>query len=103
MDESSKTRLSRVTGLPTQVLLVILRLYKQLFSPFFTGSCRFVPSCSSYAEEALLRYGLVWGVWLTVGRLMRCHPFCEGGLDQVSGPGPWWPAARRITKQRGAH
>ena len=75
-----------ITGISTQVLLWLLRIYKLFFSQLFTGSCRFVPSCSSYAEEALIKHGTVRGSWLTVMRLARCHPFCEAGLDQVPEP-----------------
>jgi putative membrane protein insertion efficiency factor len=70
----------------TQVLLWLVRIYKLFFSQLFTGSCRFVPSCSSYAEEALIKHGTVRGGWLAVMRLARCHPFCESGLDQVPEP-----------------
>ena len=75
-----------ITGISTQVLLWLLRIYKLFFSQLFTGSCRFVPSCSSYAEEALIKHGTVRGSWLAVMRLARCHPFCESGLDQVPEP-----------------
>ena len=75
-----------ITGTSTQVLLWLLRIYKLFFSQLFTGSCRFVPSCSSYAEEALIKHGTVRGSWLAVMRLARCHPFCESGLDQVPEP-----------------
>lgn len=74
------------TNTSTQVLLWLLRIYKLFFSQLFTGSCRFVPSCSSYAEEALIKHGTLRGSWLAVLRLARCHPFCESGLDQVPEP-----------------
>ena len=74
------------TNTSTQVLLWLLRIYKLFFSQLFTGSCRFVPSGSSYAEEALIKHGTLRGRWLAVLRLARCHPFCESGLDQVPEP-----------------
>jgi putative membrane protein insertion efficiency factor len=77
------TRWSRV---PARALLGLITIYKMLFSQLFTGSCRFVPSCSSYAQEALLKHGALKGTWLTFRRLARCHPLCEGGLDQVPEP-----------------
>lgn len=63
--------------------LVLLRGYKLLISPLFTGSCRFVPSCSDYAAEAIRTHGLGRGVWIAAKRLGRCHPFCAGGYDPV--------------------
>ena len=74
------------THLPTKVLVGLITIYKLLFSQLFTGSCLFVPSCSSYAKEALLKHGALKGSWLAVRRLARCHPLCEGGLDQVPEP-----------------
>ena len=66
-----------------RIALVLLRLYKLLLSPLFTGSCRYVPSCSDYAADAIRAYGVRRGIWLGVKRLSRCHPFCAGGYDPV--------------------
>jgi putative membrane protein insertion efficiency factor len=63
--------------------LFLLRAYKLLLSPLFAGSCRFVPSCADYARDAILRHGAATGVWLALGRLGRCHPFCKHGHDPV--------------------
>jgi putative membrane protein insertion efficiency factor len=65
-----------------------LRAYKLLLSPLFTGSCRFVPSCSDYAREAIVRHGILKGTWLAARRLGRCHPFGSSGLDPVPGRTP---------------
>jgi putative membrane protein insertion efficiency factor len=65
--------------------LVLLRAYKLLISPYFAGSCRFLPSCADYAREAILAHGAVRGSWLALRRLARCHPLCEGGHDPVPG------------------
>jgi putative membrane protein insertion efficiency factor len=60
-----------------------IRAYKYLISPLLPPSCRFYPSCSCYAEDALRKYGFVKGSWLAVKRVSRCHPFSAGGYDPV--------------------
>ncbi len=67
--------------------LAALRLYKLLISPLFTGSCRFMPSCSEYAREAIIRFGVVRGSMLTARRLGRCHPLGSHGFDPVPARG----------------
>jgi putative membrane protein insertion efficiency factor len=74
----------------TAVLLGLIRTYKLLLSPLFPGACRFTPSCSTYAAEALRRHGPWRGSWLTVSRLARCQPFASAGHDPV----PARPARR---------
>jgi len=66
-------------------LVALVRFYQLLVSPLLPPSCRFHPSCSAYAAEALRRHGAARGSWLAVKRLARCHPFCEGGIDPVPG------------------
>lgn len=63
--------------------LKAIALYRRFLSPLFPPACRFVPTCSAYAEEAIRRYGLVQGIILSVGRLLRCHPLHPGGIDPV--------------------
>ena len=70
-------------SVPQHLALGLLTLYKIILSPLFTGSCRFLPSCSEYAREAVIRYGAVRGSWLALRRLSRCHPFGSSGLDPV--------------------
>jgi len=65
------------------VTLGMLRAYKWAISPLFPPSCRYVPSCSEYAMEAVERYGAVRGVLMGFGRVLRCHPFVRGGYDPV--------------------
>ena len=67
----------------TSVLVVLVRAYQRLVSPLIPASCRYVPSCSEYAAQALTRHGLVRGVWLSVTRLLRCNPWSKGGEDRV--------------------
>jgi putative membrane protein insertion efficiency factor len=70
-------------GLAARILIALVAAYKLLISPYFTGSCRFLPSCSDYASEAVARHGALRGSWLAARRLARCHPLCEGGHDPV--------------------
>jgi putative membrane protein insertion efficiency factor len=63
--------------------LALLRVYKRWISPLFPPSCRYVPTCSEYAMEAVERYGAVRGGALTAWRVLRCHPLAAGGLDPV--------------------
>ncbi len=70
-------------GVAVRVALGILRGYKILISPLFTGACRFHPSCSSYMAEAIRTHGVCTGVWLGVRRLARCHPLGSSGFDPV--------------------
>ncbi len=60
-----------------------LSAYKRYVSPLLPPACRFHPTCSEYAREAILRHGLPRGTWLTIRRLARCHPFHPGGFDPV--------------------
>lgn len=64
-------------------LLFLLRLYRYTLSPLLGPRCRFHPSCSEYAGEALQRHGLRSGLWLALRRLSRCHPWHPGGADPV--------------------
>ncbi|PYI82452.1 MAG: membrane protein insertion efficiency factor YidD [Verrucomicrobia bacterium] len=69
--------------MPVRLSLRLIRAYKVLISPYFTGSCRFLPSCADYAAEAIARHGFVLGAWLAARRLARCHPLCAAGYDPV--------------------
>jgi len=69
-----------------QILLWLIRAYQLALSPWLGPRCRFYPSCSCYAHTAIKEYGAMRGVWLAVRRLLRCHPFHEGGYDPVPVP-----------------
>jgi putative membrane protein insertion efficiency factor len=65
------------------VLKLLIRGYQLAISPMFGPRCRFYPSCSHYAMEAIESHGALRGTWLTAKRIARCHPFHEGGFDPV--------------------
>ncbi|QID19655.1 membrane protein insertion efficiency factor YidD [Nitrogeniibacter mangrovi] len=65
------------------LLLLLLKVYRYAISPMLGSNCRFTPSCSTYAVEAIERYGALKGGWLATKRVARCHPWCAGGHDPV--------------------
>jgi len=69
--------------LPRRLLVLPIRGYQRFISPAFPARCRFHPTCSHYALEAITRYGVLRGSWLAARRLLRCHPFHPGGVDPV--------------------
>ena len=66
-----------------KVLVLLVRAYQVSLSPMLPASCRYYPSCSAYAIEALQRHGAIRGSWLAARRIARCHPFHAGGYDPV--------------------
>ena len=66
-----------------RLLMGLVRAYRLLLSPWLGSACRFEPTCSAYSLQALEQHGAAMGSYLTVRRLARCHPWCEGGLDPV--------------------
>ena len=70
-------------GLGARMAVQVLRFYKAAVSPLLPSACRYVPTCSVYAREAIERHGLKRGAWLALRRLARCHPFRSGGVDPV--------------------
>lgn len=77
-----------MTALPQRILMVIVRGYQFFLSPWLGSSCRFEPTCSAYALQALERHGAVAGSVLAAGRIGRCHPWCAGGHDPVPAVAP---------------
>ncbi|UAL46648.1 membrane protein insertion efficiency factor YidD [Sutcliffiella horikoshii] len=65
------------------VLLSIIRFYRKFISPLTPPTCRFYPTCSHYGMEAIGRFGAIKGGWLTIKRILKCHPFHPGGIDHV--------------------
>lgn len=72
-----------VVHLPRTLLVGVLKAYRFLISPLYGQVCRFYPSCSAYALEAITVHGAVKGTWLAARRLLKCHPFNDGGVDHV--------------------
>lgn len=66
-----------------RILLAIIWFYKRAISPYLGNACRFTPTCSEYAIEAIGKYGALKGFGLAVWRILRCNPFCKGGYDPV--------------------
>ncbi len=73
----------RWIDLPQRGLLLLVRGYRLFLSPWLGSSCRFEPTCSAYALEALQRHGAAAGSYLAGARVLRCHPWCDGGVDPV--------------------
>ena len=65
------------------IAVFLITIYQKIVSPLFPPSCRFVPTCSQYAKEAITKHGLLTGVYLAARRILRCHPFHDGGYDPV--------------------
>jgi putative membrane protein insertion efficiency factor len=72
-----------IKGFPKSLVLLIIRFYRCFISPLFPPSCRYEPTCSAYAYEAVQKYGVCRGVFMAVKRILRCHPFHSGGYDPV--------------------
>jgi uncharacterized protein len=87
--------LSLVLRTPQFLLIGLLRLYRLTISPLYGQVCRYHPSCSAYALDAVTEYGACRGTWMSARRLLRCHPWAPGGYDPV-------PPRVRTTPNQGA-
>jgi putative membrane protein insertion efficiency factor len=67
----------------TRLMIGIITVYRYCISPLLGQRCRFYPSCSEYAQQAIDRFGVITGCYLTIKRLLKCHPFHPGGIDEV--------------------
>ena len=81
-----KRTLMFVMLVPRNLCVLLLRVYRAVISPLYGDVCRYYPSCSAYALESIQHYGVVRGIWMGSRRLARCHPWAEGGIDDVPLP-----------------
>ena len=88
--------------MPVHLLQAAVRGYQILFSPLVGGACRFTPSCSAYALEAVRTHGSIKGSWLAVRRVGRCHPWAAGGVDHVPPRSPRGADVADVTNELGA-
>ena len=96
---AARSTLVWLLRLPGRVLLGLLWLYQHVVSPLTPPACRYYPSCSQYAVIAIRRHGALRGTWLAGRRLLRCHPWTPGGVDDV----PPARSSRRLHVAHGAH
>jgi len=75
--------MSRIGGLFARILMAMIRFYQRHISPARPPACRFIPTCSAYALEAISRFGALRGWLLAIWRVLRCNPLCKGGWDPV--------------------
>jgi len=68
---------------PSRIAIKLIGIYKRFISPLLPPACKYIPTCSEYAAEAIQKYGLMRGGWMGLKRLMRCNPFSRGGYDPV--------------------
>lgn len=78
-----------MTKLLKRIIIALIRFYQLALSPLKQPTCRFSPTCSQYSIEAIERFGVIKGTYLSVRRILKCHPFHEGGYDPV--PEKWKP------------
>ena len=75
--------MAKITDLLSKCLALVIRAYQYFISPLLGDRCRFYPSCSSYAIDAIQSRGLFYGIYLVLRRILRCHPWSQGGFDPV--------------------
>ncbi len=92
-----------MSHLPARVVIFLVELYRHTISPLRLPTCRFTPTCSEYAVDALTEYGLIRGGWLTVIRLGKCGPWHRGGWDPIPERRPGAPGADLEHDNRSAH
>jgi len=72
-----------IKNICTKCVINLINIYKYLISPLLGNNCRFLPTCSDYTKESIIKFGLVNGVWLGLRRIVKCHPWGKGGHDPI--------------------
>ena len=72
-----------IKSICTKCVINLINIYKYLISPLLGNNCRFLPTCSEYTKESIIKFGLVNGVWLGLRRIVKCHPWGKGGHDPI--------------------
>ena len=67
----------------TNITISSINFYKYIISPFLGNNCRFLPTCSEYTKESIIKYGVIKGFWLGLKRIVKCHPWGKGGYDPI--------------------
>ncbi len=88
MNPTARSIMTALPRLPQTMLIGLVKGYRLLLSPWLGSACRFEPSCSAYSLQALQQHGAATGSYLTLRRLTRCHPWCDGGHDPVPQAAP---------------
>ena len=72
-----------INKISKNIVISSINLYKYLISPLLGNNCRFVPTCSEYTKESIIKYGVIKGFWLGLKRIVKCHPWGKGGYDPI--------------------
>ena len=72
-----------IKNICTKFVISLINIYKYLISPLLGNNCRFLPTCSEYTKESIIKFGLFRGVWLGLKRIVKCHPWGKGGYDPI--------------------
>jgi|TARA_B110000444_G_scaffold165397_1_gene154581 hypothetical protein len=72
-----------IKNICTKFVINLINIYKYLISPLLGNNCRFLPTCSEYTKESIIKFGLFRGVWLGLKRIVKCHPWGKGGYDPI--------------------